>query len=165
MADFRFTNEHSSGDLGNIADVLMRPRLWIPTEADYPGHGEWVQKTEAQLANEEKRAMVAYKGRTPIGTIVYQRHQIRPNTVEIKNVSVSDDARGRFVGSFLLRNVEIESVLYDFPDCDTIVGDTKLTNTEVIRFVRKHGYMLEGVADLYGTGTKLDAIFSKTTVK
>ena len=165
MADFRFTNEHSFGDLGSVADILMRPRLWIPTEADYPGHGEWVQKTEAQLAENEKRAMVAYSGSTPIGAVVYQRHQTRPNTAEIRNISVTDDARGRYVGSFLLRNTEIVALLNDFPDCHTITGDTKLTNPEMMAFVLKHGYTLEEITDLYGLSTGLDAVFSKSIPK
>lgn len=162
MAELRFTNELSQSDVGNVAGTLLRPRLWIPTEADYPGHGEWVLKTEAQLAEGQKRAMVAYQGLHMIGAVIYQRHPTRPGIVEMKNLSVTDDARGRYIGSFLLRNAEIEATSNDFPDCTTIVGDTKLTNLEMIKFVIKHGYTIQEVDDLYRLSVGLDAVFSKT---
>lgn len=165
MAEFRFTNDHSSSDLGHVADVLLRPRLWIPTESDYPTHGDWVQKTEAQLAADSKRAMMAYYGPVSVGTVVYQQHKTRPEAVEIKNISVSDDMRGRYVGSFLLRNAEIEAITTDFPDCTTVVGDTKITNVDMIKFVLDHGYTVEEITDLYGLGTGLDVVFSKSITK
>lgn len=162
MVNFRFTNEHSSANLGNVAGLLTQRRLWIPTQADYPGHGEWVQKAEAQLAQDEKRAMLAYDGLKPVGIVVYQRHPTRPDTVEIKNLSVAPDARGGFVGSFLLRITEVEALKVDFPGCRTIVGDVKVTNTEMVGFLIKHGYTPEEITDLYKLGAGLDVVFSKT---
>jgi ribosomal protein S18 acetylase RimI-like enzyme len=164
MADFRFTNEHSPSELGNVVGVLERPRLWIPSTTDYPDYLDWVQKTEAQIAKGNKRAMLGYAGRVPIGTVVYQRHETRPYMVEIRNISVSPDARGRYVGSFLLRNTEVEATTVDYPECSGVVVDTKTTNTEMIGFLMDHGYRLEEVADLYGLGAGEDAVFVKSVV-
>jgi ribosomal protein S18 acetylase RimI-like enzyme len=165
MADFRFTNEHQQADIGNIVGVLESPRLWIPTEHDYPKHSDWLQKAEAQLAAGTKRAMLAYAGREPIGTVIYQRHETSPKVVEVKNISISPTARGRYIGSFLLRNTEIEATSHDFPKTSEVMVDTKVTNNEMITFLIRHGYRIEKVEDLYEQGTGLDAVLVKTVDK
>jgi ribosomal protein S18 acetylase RimI-like enzyme len=161
MAEFRFTNEHSSSELGNVIDVLRRPRLWVPTEADYPDHAAWLEKVEAQLGTNQKRAMVAYDTTTPIGAVVYQRHLECPKILEIRNISVAPESHGRYMGSFLLRNTEIEGIGNDFPGVDTVMVDTKVTNTGMITFLLHHGYKVEEVADLYGKETGLDVVLTK----
>jgi hypothetical protein len=100
MKDIRFSNEHSSAEVADVVDMLRQPRLWIPTEKDYPDHDVWLDKTEALIASGKKRAMAAYMGRDAIGTVIYQRSPEQPTTLEIRNISVSDDARGRYVGAF-----------------------------------------------------------------
>jgi ribosomal protein S18 acetylase RimI-like enzyme len=162
MADFRFTNEHTQSELGNVTDIIERPRLWIPSVVDYPNYYDWTEKVEAEINTGQKRAMLAYSGREAIGTVVYQRHQELTGVVEIKNISVSPDSRGRYVGSFLLRNVELEATNQDYPECDEVLVDTKVTNGEMISFLLKHGYKLKEVEDLYDLGTALDAVFYKS---
>ena len=162
MQDFRFTNEHRLGETGEIVGFLEKPRLWIPSISDYPDHFDWLAKVGTQLEREQKRAMVAYHASEIVGTIVYQRHLTEPNTLEIKNLSVSPTAQGRYVGSFLLRNTEVEGTRYDFPDCTKVVFDTKTSNAGIISFGIKHGYRLLEVRDLYGLGAGEDAIFVKS---
>ncbi len=164
MQDFRFTNEHRLSDTGEIVGFLERPRLWIPSTADYPDHFDWLAKVGTQLEREQKRAMVAYYAGDIVGTIVYQRHLLQPNTLEIKNLSVSPTTQGRYVGSFLLRNTEIEGTQNDFLGCNRIVFDTKTTNTGIISFGMRHGYRLLEITDLYGLGAGEDAIFAKSAV-
>jgi ribosomal protein S18 acetylase RimI-like enzyme len=165
MAEFRFTNEHSPSEVGGVIDVLRAPRLWIPTETDYPAHSEWVEKAEAQIHTGKKRAMLAYHNRKPVGTVIYQRHELFPEIVELRNFSVIPDATGRYIGSFLLRNAEIEAFKNDFPDTLGIMADTKITNIEMIEFLERHGYRLEEIADLYNSGTAEDAVFIKSAAK
>jgi ribosomal protein S18 acetylase RimI-like enzyme len=162
MQDFRFTNEHRLSQTGEIVGFLERPRLWIPSTADYPDHFDWLDKVGIQLEREQKRAMVAYHGRAIVGTVVYQRHLTEANTLEIKNLSVVPTSEGRFIGSFLLRNTEIEGTQHDFPGCNRIVFDTKTTNTGIVAFGMRHGYRLAGIEDLYGLGAGEDAIFVKS---
>jgi N-acetylglutamate synthase-like GNAT family acetyltransferase len=160
MAEFRFTNEHKASEVGNVISVLRRPRLWIPTETDYPGHSTWLEKVEDQIQTGKKRAMLAYIAGKPVGAVVYQRHEQSPNVVEVRNISVSPDSTHRGIASFLLRNTEIEAVSVDFPGTDTIMVDTKITNPEMIQFLETRRYELAGIADLYETGTP-DAVFTK----
>lgn len=160
MAEFSFTNEYSASQREGALDVIRRPRLWIP-ETDYPDYFEWTEKVEGQLLMGEKRSMVASCGLSSIGAIIYQRHTDIPNTIELKNISVQPDQRGRYVGSFLLRNVEIEASNNDYPECDRIVVDTKANNNDMIGFLVNHGYSFIGLDDLYGHQTGEDAVFSK----
>ncbi len=162
MTEFRFTTEHSSAGIAGIVDALRQPRLWIPTGQDYPTHGAWLDKTEAQLAEGTKRAMAAYMGGKPIGTVIYQQSSETPGLLEVRNISISPDARGRHVGSFLLRNAEIEAARNDFPGVEQVVVDTKVSNKEMIAFLQSEGYGLEYVTDLYGQDTGLDAVLSKS---
>jgi ribosomal protein S18 acetylase RimI-like enzyme len=163
MAEFRFTNEHSSSETGNIVEVLERPRLWIPTQHDYPDFSSWVLKTEARIAEGSTRAMIAYLGTTPAGVVIYQQHETKPETVKVRNISVSPDAQGRYIGSFLLRNTEIEAMKYDFPGCKQIMVDTKQANTRMISFLIGQGYSISEVSDLYGLEAGLDTVMVKTT--
>lgn len=165
MTEFRFDNNHTSAQAADIVDVLRQPRLWIPTEKDYPTHRSWLDKTEAQIVDGPKRAMAAYMGRDAVGAVIYQRSTEQPNLLEIRNISVSTDARGRYIGAFLLRNAELEAVRNDFIGVDEIVADTKITNEEMITFLISQGYSIKDITDLYGLGTGLDVVMSKSVSK
>jgi ribosomal protein S18 acetylase RimI-like enzyme len=161
MAEFRFTNEHRLSEVGKVIDVLKRPRLWIPTNDDYPAHGQWLEKTEAEIAAGTKRAMISYYNNEAVAAIVYRRHETQNNVVEIRNISVVPEARGRLIGSFALVNTELEAVRHDFPDTETITVDTKISNAEMIGFLENHGYSVQEIANLYDQSTGPDAILAK----
>ena len=145
MTEFKFTNDHSPSQIGNIIDVLRRPRLWIPTEQDYPNHDVWLDRVEAQVLAGTKRAMLAYHEGRPVGAVVYQRHTDRSDVLEIKNISVDPEAAGRYVGSFLLHNSVLEAEKVDFPGVEEVTVDTKQTNRGMIKFLLDHEYVLQEV--------------------
>ncbi len=162
MLDFRFTNELNGKNFGATATLLMQPRLWIPG-SDYPDYPEWREQALSEIAAERKRAMLAWWGREPVGSIIYQRHRKDPRQVEIKNISVEARARGRHIASFLLRQVECEA-LVDFPGSKAIISDTKHTNTEMLAFVVRNGYSLEPAVILessFGHNGVGDVVFRK----
>lgn len=105
--EFTFTTERTWQMADQVVDYLRGPRLWIP-RTEYPDFDDWLQRVHRQLKNEEKRAVLAFAGGDIVGAVVYQRHRECPVVLEIKNVSVRPDARGRHVASFLLRNAEVE---------------------------------------------------------
>lgn len=162
MTEFRFTNEHTPSSVGAVCDVLRRPRLWIPTVRDYPGHSAWVEKTEAEIMSGHKHAMLAYIGREPVGTVIYRQDDTDPHTLAIRNLSISPEVAGRYFGSFLLRNSELEAVTRDYPNTKQIVVDTKTTNSGMINFLTVHGYESNHITDLYGQGTGQDLVLVKT---
>jgi ribosomal protein S18 acetylase RimI-like enzyme len=161
MADFRFTNEHGPRGNNDVMQLLRRPRLWIPSHKDYPDFTEWLDKTEARLATNETRAMIGYVGSRPSGVIVYRPHDTLEDTVQIKNISISPENRGRYIGSFLLRNVELEAVQHDYPGRQRVVVDTKATNIGMLDFLLEHSYVVDGVEDIYKLGAGPDIVLKK----
>jgi ribosomal protein S18 acetylase RimI-like enzyme len=162
MTEFSFTNDHTSHAASNVIDVLRSPRLWIPTERDYPDYEEWLLKIEAQIATGKKRAMLAHHDGKGVGAIVYGEHATEPKAINIKNISIAPNARGRYIGSFMLRNTEVEAVDTDFAGTENIFVDTKPANSEMLAFLGSHGYHPVGVTDLYGLGTGPDVILKKS---
>ena len=162
MINLRFSNELSKSQLGDVMKVLSRPRLWIPTSADYPRHQEWLDKSEAQIAEGSKRALLAYADNTPVGAIVYRRHETEEKTVEIRNISIDPAIRGQLFGAFMLRQVETDVLANEYPKADTFVVDTKINNTSMISFLENQGYRRSNTLDLYQDGTGMDAILVKT---
>ena len=162
MIEVRFSNDHSARQRSDVVAVLRQPRLWIPTAEDYPRHAEWLDKTESEVANGTKRAMLGYSDQQPVGAIVYRKHEDLNNVVEIRNISICPLVQGRLFGSFMLRQAEIDAVQNDFAGIDTFSVDTKITNTGMIGFLESEGYEITDIADLYQDGTGEDAILTKS---
>lgn len=156
--EFIFTTDQTYRRIDEIVSYLCGPRLWIP-RVDYPDFDDWVQKVYLQLKNEEKRALIALSSGSVIGAILYQKHKTECDTLEIKNLTVRPDVRGRYIASFLLRNAEIEGAA-DF-GIRRILVDAKASNVAIRSFLFYHGYKTIGIEDLYGLGSGSDVIYRK----
>lgn len=82
-----------------------------------------------------------------------------PEALEVKNITVRPDQRGRHIASFLLRNAEIEGRA-DFQSTHVLV-DTKARNFPIRAYLTKNGYHVKGVTDLYGLGAGEDIVYRK----
>jgi ribosomal protein S18 acetylase RimI-like enzyme len=153
-----FTSDESWKRAEEITEHLRGPRLWIP-RTDYPDLEAWTEKVCAQLRREEKRAMVAIVGGSVVAAVVYQRKGGSGKALEVKNISVRPDQRGRHIASFLLRNAEIEGAR-DF-GTSRVVVDAKARNLEVRSFLTRNGYVPKEVSDLYGLGAGEDVTYLK----
>ncbi len=157
--NIRFTDEMNSARAAKVIDVLCAPRLWIPTQQDYgAGHGVWLEKVEEELAAGKRYALHAQMGRRSAGVIIW-RPSAQPRTVDIRNISVSPEVRGRYFGPFMLRNVEY-GIRERYPDVQGVRVDTKTTNAEMRAFLSGQEYIEVGVEDLYNSG-KPDVILQK----
>lgn len=162
MSEFVFTNELDTPALvGSVIDVLRRPRLWVPTQRDYPRHNEWLERTEADLVAGRKRAMVCLHNRRPAAAVVYRRNPEQPSIVDIRNISVAPESSGRLVGSFLVTQAIREAVEHDYPEVTEVKVDTKITNQDMLDFLRTHGFTPEEITDLYHDGTGLDVVLTR----
>lgn len=157
--EFLFTTEASVTRTDEIIHFLRGPRLWIPS-GGYPDFDEWTDKVHRQLRAEEKRAIVAISRGDVVGAIVYQRDRSDPAILEVKNLTVRPDARGRYLASFLARNAEIEGAA-DFPGVTSAHCDAKAGNAGIRLFLLRSGYRIAGRADLYGKGGGEDLLFRK----
>lgn len=156
--NFTFTTDDTFKRADEIVDYLLGPRLWIP-RLDYPDFFAWVDRTHAQLKSEEKRAIVALSGGNVCGAVIYQKHKTEPDTLEIKNITVRPDMRGRYVASFLVRNAEVEGAL-DFK-ANRVVLDAKKRNSAIRSFLFKGGYLPLQTMDLYALGAGEDIVYAK----
>ena len=157
MIEVRFTNEPTGRQFDDTLTVLSQPRLWIPTEHDYPRHTDWLDRTADELQRGHKRALLAYAESSPMGVIIYRPKQDDLETIEIRNISINPAVKGRLFGSLMLRQVE-----HDYPDARTISVDTKITNEHMISFLESQGYGISAIEDLYGDNTELDALLTKS---
>jgi len=144
--------------LDEIVDYLLGPRLWIP-KTDYPDFEEWLGKVHQEMRKDFKRAIIALSCHEIVGVIIYQRHKQLPNSLELKNLSVRPDQRGRYIASFLIRNAEIEG----FQEFQTakVVCDVKARNFPMRFFLQRHGYRMLTREDLYKLGAGEDIVFCK----
>lgn len=156
--DFHFTNEYPAARLDEIVHYLLGPRLWIAA-ASYPDFADWAQRAHVELGSERKRALLACSGTDIVGVVVYQRHKQRADALEIKNLTVRPDQRGRYLASFLVRNAEIEGVR-EFPVA-CVVCDAKADNAPIRKFLLRQRYAVVGRADLYDKGAGDDLIYEK----
>ena len=154
--DFKFTNEYPVSRLDEAVSFLLGPRLWIP-QNDYPDFFDWAQKTHSELKSDVKRAIIAFSRNNIIGAVVYQRHKKDKNALEIKNLTVRPDARGRYIASFLLKNAEVEGTREFRPQF--ITCDTKAKNLEIMHFLLKHHYRIVGKNDLYRLNSGEDLVY------
>lgn len=153
-----FTSEISTQRTDEIVSYMLGPRLWIP-QVDYPDFDTWAQKVHTQLKRGGKRSLVALVNGQVVGVVVYQRHTNYPNTLEIKNITVRPDQRGRHIASFMLRNAEIEGV-QDF-QASSVILDAKASNTSFRVFVIGQRYRPMAEMDLYGLGSGKDVVYRK----
>ena len=152
------TNEFKLSKIDEIVDYLSKPRLWVP-KLDYPDYSNWMNQVHAQIRNESKRAMTAIEDGRIIGTVLYQKHKILQDTLEIKNISISPEKKGRHIASFLLRNAEIEG-LRDY-NSRRVMVDTKANNIDMRSFLLSCRYRVLKEQDLYNLGSGLDVVFTK----
>lgn len=143
---------------GVLLDFLLGPRLWVPGGA-YPDYLDWLARIEPELAGGSKRHLGCVWNGELSGVVVWQRHKREPTWLEIKNLTVRPDASGRKVGSFLLRQAEMEG-LAEFRSC-LAVCDAKASATGVLAFLLRQGYRPQATTDLYGLGAGTDVVLAR----
>ena len=111
------------------------------------------------LKRESKRAIIALAGNNIAGVVIYQRHKQEKDTLEIKNLTVRPDVRGRYIASFLLRNSEIEGGK-EF-GARHVLCDAKSENLAITTFLLRNRYSVINQSFLYAWGTKKDTTFRK----
>lgn len=156
--DFRFTTDYLLSQIDEIVAYLLGPRLWIP-QTDYPDFLDWAQKAHQELRREKKRAIVALSYNQIVGAVIYQRHRQYREALELKNLTVRPDQRGRYIASFLLRSAEVEGVK-EFESTYALC-DAKAHNFAIRMFLLGQRYLTITQADLYHHGAGDDIVYRK----
>lgn len=156
----RFSDEVNPSQAAKVIDVLRAPRLYIPTEADYGSHHEpWLAKTEYELTSGTRHALLIEDEIGSAGVGIFRIDSDNPDVVDFRNISIDPRVGGRRFGSFLVRNVE-HIASFTYPEATTLRVDTKHTNSDMIAFLERQGYVRQSMSDLYSSG-KLDIILQK----
>ena len=156
--DFRFTNEYPVSKIDEIVSYLLGPRLWIPKQ-DYPDFLDWADKVHEELKKDLKKAIIALSFNDVVGVLIYQKHKKEADVLEIKNLTVRPDVRGRHIASFLFRNAEIEGCR-EF-ESKYAICDAKANNFAIKNFLLKQKYSIKDKRDLYQVNSGEDLIFTK----
>lgn len=142
-----------------VIDFLRGPRLFV-TAADYPDYHDWLQRIEPELARGTKRHLACIWNREMAGIIVWQRHKTSSYLLELKNLTVRPETSGRLVGSFLLRQAEIEG--HREYGAFAAVCDAKQSNRAVLSFLSRAGYKPQMIDNLYRLGSSPDVVMHRT---
>ena len=147
--DYAFRSVQDEKGVIQTIDFLAKQDL------GYPKYDEWVQKVETELFAGFKRAALAYSYGGLVGDVVWQAHKKRARTREVKNVRIDPKERGRYLASFLLRQVECEGK----GSFDSIIIDARETQKDMIGLLMGMGYSVAGKINLYEEGRKDVVLF------
>jgi len=142
----------------SVIDFLRGPRLWV-APSSYPDFNDWLERIEPELAGGTKRHLACYWNNEFAGIVIWQRHKTHQSYVEIKNLTVHPRVRGRLVGSFLLRQAELEG--RNELTANQAVCDAKRAHAGILSFLLARGYKCLGAQDLYGLGGGEDIVLGR----
>ena len=150
MINFHFTDDF---DLGSVISFLASH-----SGSAYPDFVDWLDKVSVELGM-IKRGIFCYEYTRLVGLVLFQKHKMLADFLELKNLTVLPGFNGRYVASFLLRNAEIEGE--KIFRVNNIICDAKKNDIPITNFLLFHKYDILGHQDLYGLGAGLDNVFMK----
>ena len=124
---------------------------------NYPNYFSWIERCKKELEQGIKSAFCAYVSDKIVGNIIFQRHKEDNTILEIKNFRVLLKFQNQGVGSKLLLEVENFAKREKFKRMQI---DTHDDNLQLIDFLKKKGFKIDGEAYLY-TNSQVEVILSK----
>lgn len=152
--DFRFNTVEKKIDL---SDMLLYSRN---LSLNYPKYDDWMQKVEYQVINGEKTAIVARLNGVVCGVLIYQPSKDIKGFLDLKQIRVSEFARGRHVGTFLLKQMEQEAK----GKYSAIKVDARVEKHDVAGLFAANGYIPIAKIPIYESGEE-DVVFVKPLLK
>jgi len=138
-------------ELGDRRELLRLRDFLLSQSLGYPNYSEWVEKVcIPDLESGWKEAYLAFYDGYLIGNAIFQEHK-HLGLLEFKNLRVHSGYRGRYLGMFLAKQIEVENQ-------KNIICDTR--EKEVVEFLKRMGYREIGIESLYDP-ENLDIILLK----
>lgn len=137
--NFNFRTVEGTKDLGLLVDFMIKQDL------KYPHYEDWVQRSEHEIRQGFKTAILVYSEGILAGDLIYQPHKQLPRVRELKNMRIHPALRGRYFAHFMLRQAEVENK----EDYDAIICDARSDQHEMINLMRLLGYLPLIVVPLY----------------
>ena len=140
--DFTFRTAASLKDYRAVIDFLSKQDL------GYPGYQDWVQRAEAELLTGYKNVILGINGNRVVSDVMFQPHkQLGGRVIEVKNIRVDEQLRGRYFAGFMMRQLQTE--VSEESDC--ILVDARSSPTDVISMLKSLGYVEVTRTPLYDT--------------
>lgn len=148
---FSFRDISGTRAINQAVNFLARQSL------GYPNYADWIEKAETELLTGIKKGVIAYNNGILAGDVICQSHKDLSeelNVLELKNIRIHPEVRGRRFASFMLRQAEIE-----FPH-DLILVDARKDQMDMINFLLSEGYKPIASSNLYEPGVS-DIVMAK----
>ncbi|MBU0894714.1 MAG: GNAT family N-acetyltransferase [Nanoarchaeota archaeon] len=153
--DFRFRGLQDESEVLDLENFLRLQSL------GYPNYQDWVNKAKEEILSGYKKVILAFSEGCLVGDLIFQSHKQLRGLLELKNLRVDSWIRGRYFGSFLLRQAEIEARKFGQ---GALICDTHSDNLEVNSLLRFCGYQELVRVPLY-ENNKEEIIYIKPLIK
>ena len=138
-------------------DIARLKSFLFPLALHYPAYEAWVEAVcLPDIEQGYKHALLASSNGHIVGDAVFQAHKELPRTREIKNMRIHPGFRGRDLGHFLMRQIEVEAP----EEYDALICDTDASERGILHFLRFCGFQEIYRAPLY-SGNYVDVILVK----
>ena len=114
----------------------------------YPRYEKWIEKMRSELSFGIKHGILAYSNGIIVGDVVFQEYKQARGILEMKNIRIHPNLRGRNFASFMLKQAEFE-----LPNSAVIV-DARASQTDMINFLTKQGYSPIAQVSLYDSNNQ-----------
>lgn len=143
--DFNFRIVESGKDLRDLIDFIAPLNLGY----DLRDYNKWIQKTEFQIANGVKTAIVAKTNGSIVAEGIYQQHKSFPWIREWKQARTHPEYRRRG----MIRFIENQIAFGLGTEFEAIMGDIRADNKRTINALEKMGYAVSNpIPSIYKDG-------------
>ena len=140
-------------ELDSNKELKILRKFLLEQSLGYPNYEAWVEGVcIPELESGYKRAYLAFCYGRLVGDAIFQPHK-ELNIIEFKNLRIHPEYRGRYLGLFLARQIEVENK-------QNIICDTR--EKDIVELLKRLDYREIAVQSLYDSNT-LDIIMIKET--
>jgi len=128
--NFQFRFAEDEKEIKKLSEFLLLQPF------NYAGYGSWVERARHELLSGYKSAILAFSEGVLVGDLVFQPHKQFQRVRELKNMRIHPLLRGRYFGSFMIKQAELEKR----DEYDAIICDIRSDRNDVIAMLRGLGY-------------------------
>ncbi len=149
---YEFKQVSDQKDLRLLGRFIHEHALW------YPRYDDWVEYVcIPEIDTGTKKAVVCWAEGTIVGNIIFQRHKQLPRTIELKNLRINPNMRGRGIAHFLVKQLETDARQQGI---ERVIGDTDERRKDILALMQYMGYTFIQSTSLYSQDA-IDIIFMK----
>ena len=139
-------------ELESNKELELLRKFLLEQSLGYPNYEAWVECVcIPELERSYKKAYLAFYYGHLVGDAIFQPHKELSDFIEFKNLRIHPEYRGRYLGLFLARQIEVENN-------KNIICDTR--EKDIVELLKRLDYREIAVQSLYDSNT-LDIVMMK----